>query len=202
MSRPLRLVLFCVLLGGCFTAGKRGGEAPMVAYDFGPPAPRLLAEPRRQPLALEVRAPLWFDTLGIDYRLAYQDAARLREYARARWVGPPAQLLQQRLSQQLDYLVAGQSRARCLVRLEITEFSQVFETAQLSFARLQGRAYLLDRSRNPLGDLHIDIQQAAETPDAKGGVAALTVGVARLGEQLLEWEKALAAIPAGAACFR
>ena len=108
-------LLLCLLVSACFTSGKRGGDVAMATYDFGPAVPRLLAEPRKQALAVEVRAPLWFDSLGIDYRLLYVDAARLREYARARWAGPPAQLIQQRLMQQLDLVRAGQGQARCLL---------------------------------------------------------------------------------------
>ena len=92
--------LLALSLAGCFTAGKRGGDNAMAVYDFGTAAPVLVEASRTIPVALEVRAPLWFDTLGIDYRLAYQDGARLREYARSRWAGPPAQLLQQQLARQ------------------------------------------------------------------------------------------------------
>ena len=35
------------------------------------------------------------------YRLAYSDAQQLRPYSQARWSQPPAQLLQQRLREQL-----------------------------------------------------------------------------------------------------
>ena len=132
-------LLLCLLVSACFTSGKRGGDVAMATYDFGPAVPRLLAEPRKQALAVEVRAPLWFDSLGIDYRLLYVDAARLREYARARWAGPPAQLIQQRLMQQLDLVRAGQGQARCLLRVEITEFSQVFSSPESSKGILRGR---------------------------------------------------------------
>ncbi|MCL2636706.1 MAG: hypothetical protein FWD50_08810, partial [Betaproteobacteria bacterium] len=64
------LLLFVAVLGGCFTAGKRGGEAGMTFHDFGTP-PSLLEEAggRRGSVALEVRAPQWLDGLGISYRL-------------------------------------------------------------------------------------------------------------------------------------
>lgn len=196
------LIMVCAMLGGCLTAGKRGADTPVTTYDFGPPAKRLLADQRPYPIALEVRAPLWFDTLGIDYRLAYQDVSRLREYARARWVGPPAQLIQQRLLQQLDYVVAGQSQARCLLRIEISEFSQIFESTQQSHAILQGKVSLLDRARRPVGERGVDIHLAAVTPDAQGGVAAMAATVSQLASELAAWEKNLAATPAGTACFR
>ena len=189
--RWLALFLCCCLLSGCFTAGKRGGESPPAVYDFGQPPTSLLAAPRKQPLALEVRAPLWFDSMGIDYRLAYIDTARLREYARARWVGPPAQMMQQRLMQQLGYSMAGQGQTRCLVRVEITEFSQVFVTQESSKGMLQGRAVLLDRSRRQVAELDLNIEKPAASQDARGGVAALSAAGEQLAPDLLGWEKSL-----------
>ena len=187
--RWLATLLSCCLLAGCFTAGKRGGDSPVVIYDFGTAPASLLAAPRKQPLALEVRAPLWFDSQGIDYRLAYIDAGRLREYARARWAGPPAQMMQQRLMQQLGYSMAGQSQARCLVRLEITEFSQVFASPENSKGLLQGRAVLLDRSRRQVAELDLRIEKSAPSQDVRGGVKALTATVEQLAANLLAWEQ-------------
>ena len=187
--RWLATLLSCCLLAGCFSSGKRGGDSPVVIYDFGTAPASLLAAPRKQPLALEVRAPLWFDSQGIDYRLAYIDAGRLREYARARWAGPPAQMMQQRLMQQLGYSMAGQSQARCLVRLEITEFSQVFASPENSKGLLQGRAVLLDRSRRQVAELDLRIEKSAPSQDARGGVSALTATVEQLAANLLAWEQ-------------
>ncbi|UCV18308.1 ABC-type transport auxiliary lipoprotein family protein [Ferribacterium limneticum] len=191
--RWMLTLLFCCLLSACFTAGKRGGDSALAVYDFGPAPTSLLATPRKQPLALEVRAPLWFDSQGIDYRLAYVDAARLREYARARWAGPPAQMIQQRLMQQLDYSISGQGQARCVVRVEITEFSQVFITPESSKGVLQGRATLLDRSRRQVAELDLKIEKSAVSQDARGGVGALSGAVEQLAADLLAWEKGLGA---------
>ncbi|AXS80395.1 ABC-type transport auxiliary lipoprotein family protein [Dechloromonas sp. HYN0024] len=191
--RWLAILIFCGLLSACFTAGKRGGDSALAVYDFGPPPVRLLASPRPQPMALEVRAPLWFDSLGIDYRLAYVDAARLREYGRARWVGPPAQMMQQRLMQLLDYSMSGQGQSRCLVRVDITEFSQVFASPESSQGILRGRAVLLDRSRRQLAELDLKIDKPAPSQDARGGVSALSATVAQLADDLLVWERGISA---------
>ena len=163
----------------------------MATYDFGPPANSLLAEPRKQAMPIEVRAPLWFDSMGIDYRLAYADTTRLREYARARWAGPPAQLIQQRLMQQLALSMAGQGQARCLLRVEIAEFSQVFSTPDSSKGVLKGRAQLFDRSRRLLAELDLNLAQSASSQDAAGAVSALAVTVAQLAINLQAWESVL-----------
>ncbi|MFN4341404.1 MAG: ABC-type transport auxiliary lipoprotein family protein [Azonexus sp.] len=199
--RGLIFLIGSLLLTGCFTAGKRGGDAPLAIYDFGPPAARLMTTPRKTPLALEVRAPLWFDSMGIDYRLAYVDAARLREYARARWAGPPAQLLQQRLTQQLDLSPAGFGQSPCLLRVDITEFSQIFSSAERSRGVLQGRVVLLDRTLRTLAEMPVNVEKPAETADARGGVGALIQAADQLAVDLLAWEWGQGRTAAAGGCF-
>jgi len=193
MRRKLSVLLASLLLAACFTAGKRGGDVAMAVYDLGP----LVVEPppavRPQAVAIEVRMPLWFDALGINYRLGYAEPARLREYARARWAGPPAQLIQQRLARDLALTPAGQGRASCLLRLDIDEFSQVFATPASSRAVVQGRVQWLDRTRSRLAEQTLDIELPATSLDAPGGVAALTAAVAELTVRLRSWENELQA---------
>lgn len=165
----------------------------MAIYDLGPVIAAKKAVPHALPVAVEVRAPLWFDSMGINYRLTYAEPARLREYARARWAGPPAQLIQQHLVQELALVPAGQARAVCLLRLEIDEFSQIFVTPVLSHGVLQGRMQWLDRSRTRLAERLIHIEQSAGSNDSSGGVAALTSAVAELSVQIQVWEKELLA---------
>ena len=192
--RLLLTLLLGLMLTGCFTAGKRGGEETLAIYDLGlisvPSADKLR---RAQPMAVEVRAPLWFDSMGIEYRLAYVDKARLREYGRARWAGPPAQLIQQHLVQQLGFVVHGQSRAGCVLRLDITEFSQVFDTPNTSHALLQGRLQWMDRSRTSMAMREINLLSDAPSADARGGVAALSASIEQLTVTIKNWEAELLA---------
>ena len=188
--RRLVLLLMCFSLAACFTAGKRG-ETSIAVYDLGLPT-RIDAPVRKIPMAVEVRAPLWFDSLGIGYRLTYAEPARLREYARARWAGPPAQLIQLKLVRELGLVGAGQGRASCVLRVDITEFSQVFETATASQAVLQGRIQWLDRSRARLVEQGFAFTQSADTPDSKGGVAALTATLEQLTKAVGGWENEFA----------
>jgi len=191
MRRGL-LILLLLLLSGCFTSGKRGSEKGLALYDLGLGGAPLVAA-RHLPLGIEVRAPLWIDSLGINYRLAYNEPARLREYSQSRWAGPPAQLVQQRLIQQLAYTPAGQGRAKCVLRIEIGEFGQHFVTPNSSKGVLQGRAYWLGSNRQPLAERDLLIERAVPSQDARGGVAALQSVVEQLATDLLEWEKQLAA---------
>lgn len=190
--RWLLSLSICMSLAGCFTAGKRG-ENTSAVYDLGLSPVRLIQAERKQPIAVEVRAPLWFDAMGIEYRLAYADISRLREYGRARWAGPPAQLIQQRLMQQLGLSMAGQGQSNCLLRVEITEFSQVFVSPESSKGVLQGRAQWLDRSRKQIAERTLNIEKAAPSQDSRGGVRALQATTEQLAIDLLAWEKQLLA---------
>lgn len=192
--RRFAIIMLSLSLSACFTAGKRGGDAPVAIYDLGPGLERKIDRSQRlSPMAVEVRAPLWFDTQGINYRLAYSDPARLREYARARWAGPPAQMIQLGLMRDLGLVSAGQGRSNCVVRLEIDEFSQVFETPSVSRAQIHGRVQWLDKSRTRLAEQPIRFEQVAASADAQGGVRALTALVGQLTAAINDWEKESAA---------
>lgn len=192
--------LLVLMLAGCFTAGKRG-EAALAIYDLGPSA--IAAEkPSALSLAIEVRAPLWFDSLGINYRLLYAEPARLREYARARWAGAPASLIQQRLTRELGLISSGQGRTACLLRIDIAEFSQVFDSPAVSRGVLTGRAQWLDRSRSQLAEREINIGIAAGESNSRAGVAALTASVGQLTALLRSWEGELLVGGQLAACRR
>jgi len=199
MSR-LVLVLIFVSLGACFTSGKRGTEKGLAIYDLGPPAAALLADERKMPLAVEVRAPLWMDSLGVNYRLLYVDASGLHEYSRVRWAGPPAQLIQQRLMQQLDLSPTGLARSRCVLRVEISEFTQIFVSPGSSKGVLRGRVRWLDQARHQLAEVDLDIEKVADSQDSHGGIGALRATVEQLAIDLQAWEKQLAASGKAGSC--
>ena len=190
--RFIFVLFLAIVLTGCFTAGKRGAEQSLAIYDLGPQA-NIERQQRKQPMAIEVRAPLWFDSMGIEYRLAYVDVARLHEYARARWVGPPAQLIQQKLVQQLGFVPHGQGRANCVLRVDINEFSQIFSTPEASHAMVQGRMQWLDRSRARIAERDIHLRNAAPSSDARGGVTALSASIEQLTVTIQQWESELTA---------
>ncbi len=200
--RHFLTIVFCLFLASCYGAGKRGGDSALAIYDFGPPVVEDRTVPgRRGDLSVEVRAPLWFDSLGIDYRLLYDEPKRLRDYTRSRWAGPPAQMVQQRLIQQLGLVPAGQGRTRCVLRVDIDEFIQIFDAPTTSHGVIQGRVQLLDRSRTRLAGYELRIEKPAVSADARGGVAALTVAVDQLVADLLGWEQQLKSSDKAAACF-
>ncbi len=200
MQRLITIVV-CLGLVSCYGTGKHGGDAALAVYDFGLPVREASLSGWRGKLAVEVRAPLWIDSPSIGYRLAYSEPKRLREYTQSRWVGPPAQLVQQRLVRQLGMIPVGQGGARCVLRIDIDEFSQVFETPTSSRGVIQARAQLLDRSRTSLVFKELNIEIPAPSADARGGVAALTAAVDQLEADLLAWERQLTGNSKAAACL-
>lgn len=127
---------------------------------------------------------------------------RACEYARARWAGAPASLIQQRLTRELGLISSGQGRTACLLRIDIAEFSQVFDSPAVSRGVLTGRAQWLDRSRSQLAEREINIGTAAGESNSRAGVAALTASVGQLTALLRSWEGELLVGGQLAACRR
>lgn len=60
-----------------------GNGRSLAVYDFGLPSARNGGEGEWPRIALEVVAPPWFDALNVDYRLAYDDPLKQREYSQS-----------------------------------------------------------------------------------------------------------------------
>ena len=198
--RLLLIFFCCFLLSACYSSGKRGGDEALAVYDLGLPTVEISAVPLRSGLAVEVRAPLWMDSMGIEYRLLYAEPARLLSYTRSRWAGPPSQLIQRRLAQQLGLMPAGQGKARCVLRIDVDAFTQLFDDPVTSRGRLQGQAQLFGPNRSVLATYDFKIEKSAPSADSRGGVAALTAAVDQLASDLAIWEKSALASAKGAGC--
>jgi len=175
------------LLAGC--VGGTRNLSPAEVYDFGVPVEPLAEEGRWPGVLLDIRAPHWFDARDIEYRLLYENPLKLRNYARSHWAAAPALLLSQRLRQQLGLPgVGGQIAAGCMLRFELQEFSQAFDTPQRSRGILQGQAGILDGRRQlVVAERWLLIEQSAPTADAQGGVIALVAASEELGREFAAW---------------
>ena len=183
-----RVLIVLLLLGGCAVGAKN--STPVVVYDFGLPAARLPASPGWSRTVLEVRSPSWFEVLNVDYRLLYDNPLKRREYADSRWAGAPGVLLAQRLRQQLGTVNASESSAAskaCLLRVELQEFSQFFDSPQQSRALVQASVQLYDARRQLLAERQLAIETPAASADAQGGVTALVAASSEFGVQLAHW---------------
>ncbi len=191
-----------LLIAGCATPDK---PVRATLYDFGPGAtsPVATAVPARPTLMLaDVETSGALDGSALLYRLGYDDANQLRPYAHARWSAPAPQLVRQRLREQLAKggpvldLAAGGSLARAgglmprILRIDLEEFSQYFETPAQSWGLLRLRATLLDNTsagERLVGQRSIVMRSPAPTPDAPGGVRALTAATDSAAEEIAQW---------------
>lgn len=172
-----------VLLAACASQGK--GTADIAIYDLaGANAPATAVAAAHAGLALELRLPVWLDSTAIIYRLAYADPQRVHQYARARWAGQPSPLLQQRLRQSL---AIAPGSAPCTLRVELDEFSQVFDAAASSRAVLRGEVLLLGKGRVAQARMPLRVEAPAASADVAGGVHALAAAADAAAANIAGW---------------
>jgi cholesterol transport system auxiliary component len=193
MAAPLLLCAFA----GCSALP----SAPIrpVVYDFGPGTLQVPAKraPVLPPIVLPaIKAPPALDTAAVLYRLGYADPQQLRPYAQARWSMPPAQLVRQRLSESLHsarvVVDPGETAIPLVLRLELQEYSQLFDSEQTSSGLVRMRATLLEAkggADRPIAQQLFIVQRPAPTPDAAGGVRALMTATDAAIEQIATWLK-------------
>lgn len=166
----------------------------VASYDFGPArAADSRTRIRQTILVQEVSAPVWMDTTSMYYRLAFRDAARPQAYAGSRWVMPPAGLVTSRLRQRISsvsasgmVLPADGIRARVMLRVELEEFGQIFDSVDRSRAVVRMRATLIS-NRDLVGQRVFAVERASLTPDAEGGARALAQAADEAIDRLIDW---------------
>ena len=189
--RPLIALLAAALVGCSASTG-----APMARYDFGPApageiARRLSPSLGVPPVAVASR----LETPAMIYRLAYGDPLRAEVYAQSRWAAPPAVLLTTRLRERLARAHAGGisvpgdgALPDFILRVELDEFAQVFDTPEKSHGVLRARATLIDqKKRTVAGQKSFEFERAALTPDGAGGALALSQAADGFVDALDEW---------------
>jgi cholesterol transport system auxiliary component len=145
-------------------------------------------------LLADIQAPAALDGTAMLYRLAYADARQLRPYAQARWSMTPAQLVRQRLREQLSaqrtVLNPGEAPANLTLRLELEEFTQIFDQPDHASAQVRLRATLVDTQAGRerlLAQRQASAQRPAPSPDAAGGVQALAAATDAVVAELVQW---------------
>ena len=197
------------LLAACSALPEK--PAPLVRYDFGPQLRHSsdAAVPANSlPLILaNVRAAGVPDSsAAIHYRLAYADVRELRPYTQARWTMQFDQLIQQRVRDTLSAqraVVLGDDGAMqalsrgavpAMLRLDVEEFDQVFDSTTSSHGVLRMRATLTEvtpKGEVGLGQQVFTAQQPAASADAAGGAAALGAATDQVAQQLDAWLRKL-----------
>ena len=195
----------CVLTALLLTACAALPDKPVraVTYDFGPgavaPTPLRPAAPALAPLVLaDIESSAALDGAAVLYRLVYFNAHELRPYAQARWSMPPAQLLRQRLREHLGasgaVLSPGDSLAGhpspWVLRVELEEFSQLFDSTTSSVGLLRVRATVVQGSvqgEKLLGQRTFVVSRPASSADVSGGVRALTAASDAAVMEIGQW---------------
>jgi cholesterol transport system auxiliary component len=189
------LALALALLAGC-SLGPAARDAT-VTYDFGPQQAGPAGNPRIPGTLLvpTATAPAWLDSTALVYRLAYQDASRQQSYAGARWAAQPAQLFTQRLVAQLaahsdgGVATAGDGvRADQALRIEVLDFTQVFDASDRSRAVVQVRATLIDLAkRSVIAQRTFGADRPAAPANAEGGARALAASADAMVAEIVVW---------------
>ena len=202
-SRRVRCAA-ALLLAGLWLAGCAFVDKPVrpVVYDFGPGSMASAPASSASPVVLlqEVEAGSAFDSTAVLFRLAYADVQQLQPYAQARWSMAPAQLLRQRLRDTLsrgatvlapgEGALGGASAPALILHVELEEFSQVFESPERSMGLVRVRATLLRGAAGGdklLGQRSFVAQRPAPSPDAPGGVRAMTAACTAVVEDMQQW---------------
>jgi cholesterol transport system auxiliary component len=167
-----RLVFFIpvIFLYGC------GGSAVVDprSYDLGLAAPSAALPPAR---IGSVRAVAPFDSVDMQYRLVYRDAAEIGAFANSRWAASPPELLRKQMLR-----ASGDRAGRCVVDVEIQEFTQVFSAKDASEARVELRAWV--RGGGARG---WNLSEPNAGADAASGAAAFARAANRAVGELGAW---------------
>lgn len=199
------LTIAIVLAGGLTACALPDKPVRPTLYDFGPgaTAPMPGAQAGRPALVLaDIDAAGALDGPAVLYRLGYADANQLHPYAHARWSAPPPQLIRQRLRQQLALnrvvLDLGESAALArtgavaphVLRIDLEEFSHLFDSQAQSWGLLRLRATVMDSTPSGerlLAQRSFVVRQPAPTHDAPGGVRALAAATDAAAEEISQW---------------
>ena len=206
--------LYCLLFAGFLLSGCSAlPDKPVRAalYDFGPgnlttvPTGRQTTLPTLPALAIDDISTSGgaLDNQAVLYRLTYQNEQELRPYTFARWSMPPAQLVRQRLREQLGQqrnifdarggLALNRSQNAVLpllLRLDLDEFSHVFTAPDNSVGLIRLRATLIEQTTSGeklIAQRNIAVQRPAPSADAQGGVRALTAATDAAIEEIDVW---------------
>lgn len=205
VSASAAAILVAMTLAGCSALPTPPPRS--VHYDLGPGPLAPTPTDRRSSLPTlalaDLEAPGLADgSTAVLYRLAYADAQQLRSYTLARWSQPPAQLVQQRLRDELALrrvvlsAESGAVQARVagklppVLRVDLEEFSQIFTSTTESAGVVRLRATLTEPAaagETLLGQRVFIAQRPAASADAVGGTRALAAATEQVAQELAQW---------------
>lgn len=141
-----------------------------------------------------VTAPLWLDSPGIHYRLAYHNTAQTLTYANSRWSSPPAFLLTQRIKEKIaadtHHMVIKDSSvatAEYELHIELEEFSHIFSSQTDSHVSVRFRVSVVNHAHQLVAQKTFGTTRLSSDANAAGAVKAFTLASNQLINELIEW---------------
>lgn len=195
MTKTVILKTLSTLVAIALVAGCASKVDAPTQYDLGllPATAAATAASALPAISLaDVNAPAWLDNNMMYFRLAYANQQQPRPYANSRWTMPPAQLFQQRLKTrvaQAGGTVLAMSDAALnvpLLRIDLDDFTQTFDTPSHSLATLQIRASLFN-GRILLAQKSFSRQMATSSADAAGAASAFVAANDGVIDDLMSW---------------
>ena len=201
-----RVLIAVALAWGLVACASVTPDKPVRAtlYDFGP-GPTSVSAPATTQAAIvlpDLESSTALESSALLYRLGYADAYQLHPYAHARWSATPPQLVRLRLRELLgrDRAVLDPTEFAALarssgtmprtLRIELEEFSQVFDSPTQSFGVVRLRATVMDNTpggERLIGQRVFAQRQSAPTADAAGGVRAITAATDAIAQDVSAW---------------
>lgn len=198
MSRSIHRLLssstaLAVLLAfGVLAAGCAGNPAAIsdIRYDLGPPSPAASAGTLPAVKVLDVTASDNLESDKLIYRLSYADAQQTASYANSHWTMAPSQLLTQRLRGALSsrgtVLTGADGVHAPVLKVDLSEFEQVFDSQSESHAAVTARATLTQNGK-VIGQRTFIARAPSSSADAAGGAQALATASDDLVAQISAW---------------
>ncbi len=195
------LIAAAVLLSACASKGPTNAN-----YDFGPLPPqelkgRNVCNTINAIIVADATGPASLDSERMHYRLLYSDARQSRPYAYNQWTSTPLQLITQRMKARIaqdGVMVLSTTDAAAsvhLLRMEVDDFTQNFETATQSSGNISMRASVF-RDHRLVDQKTFTRSAPAPSADAAGGARALADAADALAADMLVWLNGLPAAPA------
>jgi cholesterol transport system auxiliary component len=193
MSRPIyplgRAALAALIAGSLLAACAAPAALSDVRYDLGPLAPASSPSTLPPLKVLDVSAPAPLDNDAFMYRLG-SAPLRTARYANSHWTTSPARLLTQRLRAGLmshaSVLTGADAVPAPVLRVDLEQFEQVFDTETRSSGVVAARATLIQDGK-VIGQHTFLSRAPASTPDASGGAHALASASDELVAQIATW---------------
>ena len=176
MKYKVFLIPVIIAAAGCSLAPK---QQPAL-HDFGA---SILVPPgnHTDEARIIVAAPKWLWDSRIRYRLLYAAPTQVRFYALDRWIAPPPELFEQRLT-------ANGNMLNYPLRIRLLDFEQQFEAPDKARAllRFYVEAYVAD-NKTVIAAQEIRLEKMTQTADAAGAVNAFADLTQQAGDKIRDW---------------